>query len=442
MSQNTSGITLEQRIKELEYENAALKQDIVKLKNSRSTDTSLFSTPADFNEIEINERMAQAQKLESLGTLAGGIAHDFNNMLFPILLNAELLLLKSSAYDNETKESLTQIYENALQAKELVHQILNFSRHKKIEREPLQIQNCINTALMLMKSGIPRNVSIKKNVDPNTPYVVADPTQLHQIIMNLVSNSVHAMGESGGVINVSLMPVNVSQSDANDGVKPGNYICLSVSDTGSGMSKEVMSHIFEPFYSTKGKENGTGIGLSVVYSIIKDMNGDIKVHSQLGKGTEFKLYFPEFSEKRLVSRLQTPAINEKIDVVHQIHILFVDDEDTILKVAKSILNRLGCRTTTMIDPVAALARFKKEPLTYNLVITDLYMPQMNGDCLAEKIKEIRPDIPIFLCTGFSDDITLDMMAQKGIRAVLSKPISIAEISDKIEKFLNTKISVT
>lgn len=567
MSQKASYNSLEQRIKELEVENATLKQDIVTLKNSRTINTSFGSTPADFavvinqkienerklllvaveqcpetvyittsegiieylnpafekrtgfsreecigkdismfrsskydsqfninlratissgriwsghaefkrkgkspcimdiiissvrdkngaitnyvgvqqnssNEIEINEKMAQAQKLEALGTLAGGIAHDFNNMLFPIIANAELLLLKNSAYDNETKEILTQVYESALQAKELVQQILNFSRHKKIERQPLQIQNCINTVLMLMKSGIPRNISIKKNVDPSCPPVIADPTQLHQIIMNLVSNGVHAIGETGGVIKISLMPVNVSQSDSNGGVKPGNYICLSVSDTGGGMSKEVMNHIFEPFYTTRGNENGTGMGLSVVYGIVKDMDGGIKVDSRLGKGSEFRLYFPNFSEKSVASKLfHTPALNDVIDIKYQIHVLFVDDEDIILKVAKSMLDRLGCQTTTMTDPLEALARFRKEPLTYDLVVTDLYMPHMNGDCLAENIRKIRLDTPIFLCTGFSDDITLDMMAQKGIRAVLSKPPSIKEMSDKIGKIFQSKTSV-
>jgi len=567
MSQKASYNSLEQRIKELELENATLKQDIATLKNSRTIDTNFGSTPADFaivinqkiererelllaaveqfsetvyitnsegiieylnpafenltgfsreecigkdicmfrgskhdsqfninlqstissgrvwrghaefkrkdnslftmdtiissvrdkngvitnyvgvqrnssNEIELNEKMAQVQKLEALGTLAGGIAHDFNNMLFPILTNAEILLLKNSAYDNETKEILTQIYESALQAKELVQQILNFSRHKKIERQPLQIQNCINTVLMLMKSGIPRNISIKKNVDPSCPPVIADPTQLHQIIMNLVSNGVHAIGETGGVIKISLMSVNVSQSDSNGGVKPGNYICLSVSDTGGGMPKEVMNQIFEQFYTTRGSENGTGMGLSVVYGIVKDMDGEIKVHSRLGKGSEFKLYFPNFSEKSVSSRrFYTPALNDVIDIKYQIHVLFVDDEDIILKVAKSMLDRLGCRTTTMTDPLEALARFRKEPLTYDLVVTDLYMPHMNGDCLAENIRKIRPDTPIFLCTGFSDDITLDMMAQKGIRAVLSKPPSIKEMSDKIGKIFQSKTSV-
>ena len=394
------------------------------------------------NETEINEKMAQVQKLESLGTLAGGIAHDFNNMLFPILGNTELLLLKSSAYDNETKERLTQVYESALQAKELVRQILNFSRHKKIERQPLEIQNCINTVLKLMQSGIPRDISIKKNIDPSCPPVIADPTQLHQIIMNLVSNGVHAMGKAGGVIEISLMPVNVSQSGSNGGIKPGDYICLSVSDTGTGMSKEVMSRIFEPFYTTKGDEDGTGMGLSVVYGIVKDMDGGINVHSELGKGSEFKLYFPELMENSVASQRHTSALNKRSDIKDQIHVLFVDDEDIILKVAKSMLDRLGCLSTTMADPLAALARFKEEPLKYELVITDLYMPHMNGNCLAENIKEIRPDIPIFLCTGFSDDITLDVMAQAGISDVLSKPLSIKEVSDKIEKILNPKMLVT
>jgi len=394
------------------------------------------------NESQIKEKKAQAQKLESLGILAGGIAHDFNNMLVPILGNAEILLLNNAAYDNKTKECLTQLYESALQAKELVRQIFNFSRHKKIERQPLQIQSCVNTVLKLMKSGIPRNISIKEVMDPSCPPVIADTTQLHQIIMNLVSNGVHAMDKTGGVIKISLMPVNVSQSDSNGGVKPGNYICLSVSDTGVGMSKEVMNHIFEPFYTTRGDEDGTGMGLSVVYGIVKDMNGGIKVQSRLGEGSEFRLYFPELMKKSVASRLYTPALNEGTDIEYQIHILFVDDEDIILKVAKSMLNRLGCRTTTMRDSLAALARFKKEPSTYDLVITDLYMPHMNGDCLTKNIKAVRPDIPVFLCTGFSDDITLDMMAQIGIRAVLSKPLSLNEISDKIGKVLKSNISVT
>jgi PAS domain S-box-containing protein len=392
------------------------------------------------NETEINEKIAQAQKLESLGTLAGGVAHDLNNMLFPILGNAELLLIKSVAFDNETKENLTQLYESALQAKELVQQILNFSRRKKIKRRPLQIQNSIDTVLKLMRSGIPRNISVEKDVEPNCPPVIADPTQLHQIIMNLISNGVHAMGKTGGVINVSLRPVTVTQSDDSNGVKPGNYICLSVCDTGEGMSKEVMRHIFEPFYTTKGNENGTGMGLSVVYGIVKDMAGSIKVDSQPGKGSRFRLYFTQVLERKIKSGIQPTVLKGKTDIKYGINVLFVDDEDMILKVAKSILEHLGCRTTAMTDPLAALACFERDPLIYDLVITDLYMAHMNGDRLAENIRELHPDIPIFLCTGFSQDITLDMMAQTGFKAVLAKPLSIKEMSDKIGKFFEPKTS--
>ncbi len=244
------------------------------------------------NEMEMNEKMAQIQKIGSLGTLAGGIAHDLNNMLTPIIGHSEVLLLNSAAYDNKTKESLTQVYESALQAKELVRQILNFSRNKKIERQSLQIQNSINTVLKLMKSGIPCNISIKKIIDPSTAPIIADPTQIHQIIMNLISNGVHAMGNTGGILQISLMPVTVSKFDPGSRIKPGNYICLSVSDSGAGMPEEVMTHIFEPFYTTKGNGKGTGMGLSVVYGIVKDMDGDIKVNSRLGKGSEFKIYFP------------------------------------------------------------------------------------------------------------------------------------------------------
>lgn len=393
------------------------------------------------NETKINEKMAQAQKLESLGTLAGGVAHDLNNMLFPVLGNAELLILKSVAFDDETKENLTQLYESALQAKELVQQILNFSRHKKVKRRPLQIQNSIDTVLKLMKSGIPRNISIEKDIEPNCPPAIADPTQLHQVIMNLISNGVHAMGKTGGVINVSLKPVTVPQTDAGAGVNPGHYICLSVSDTGEGMSKEVMKRIFEPFYTTKGNENGTGMGLSVVYGIVKDMAGGIKVDSQPGQGSRFRLYFPQVLGRNIASGLQAAVLKKKAGIKYEINVLFVDDEEIILKVAKSMLDRLGCRTTTMTDPLAALRSFEQKPSTYDLVITDLYMAHMNGDRLAENIRELRPDIPIFLCTGFSQDITLDMMAQTGFKAVLSKPLSIKEISDKIGKFFEPKTAL-
>jgi len=390
------------------------------------------------NETKINEKMAQAQKLESLGTLAGGVAHDLNNMLFPILGNAELLILKSVAFDNDTKENLTQLYESALQAKELVQQILNFSRDKKIQRRPLQIQNSIDTVIKLMRSGIPRNISIEKEVEPDCPPVTADPTQLHQIIMNLISNGVHAMGKTGGVITVSLKPVTVSRSDVGGRVKPGNYICLSVCDTGEGMSKDVMKRIFEPFYTTKGNENGTGMGLSVVYGIVEDMAGCIKVESQPGKGTRCRLYFPQVFAPKIESGHQAAVLKNRTAVKYGIHVLFVDDEDIILKVAKSMLDRLGCSTTTMTDPLAALASFERDPLTYDLVITDLYMAHMNGDRLAENIRELRPDVPIFLCTGFSQDITLDMMAQTGFKAVLAKPLYIKELSDKIAKFFEPK----
>jgi len=394
------------------------------------------------NEIEINEKIARIQKFESLGTLAGGMVHDLNNMLLPILGNSELLLLDSSAHSDETRECLEQIFECALQAKDLVQQVLTFSRHKKIERHPLQIQSKIDTVLKLMKPGIPRNISIEKYVDPGCPAIVADSTQIHQIIINLISNGVHAMADTGGVIKISLMPVNVSQSGSHGEVKPGKYTCLNISDTGTGMSKEVKKHIFEPFYTTKTNGKGTGMGLSVVYGIVKDMDGGITVHSRPGKGSEFKIYFPTHSAKNLAEKADIFLTNERTGIKNLLHVLFVDDEDIILKVAKSMLDRLGCRATTMTDPLAALARFKKDPLAYDLVITDMYMPHMNGDCLAQSIKAIRTDIPVFICTGFSNDISSDMMVQTGIRAVLSKPLSIKEISDKIGEILKPKVSAT
>ena len=387
------------------------------------------------NEIEIYEKIAQIQKIESLGTLAGGMVHDLNNMLFPILGNTEILLMDSSVHSPKTIEILEQIYESALQAKELVQQVLTFSRHKKIERYPLHIQDSIDIVLKLMKHGIPRSVSIEKDIDSSSPPVIADPTQIHQIIMNLVSNGLHAMDKAGGVIKISLVPENVDGTGEHDTIRPGNYICLSVSDTGAGMSKEVMNHIFEPFYTTRANGQGTGMGLSVVSGIVKDMGGGIKVYSRLKEGSEFRIYFPCGSIKDIVEQPQPREIKKKISLDRQHQVLFVDDEDVILKVATSMLERLNCHTTTMTDPLDALAHFQENPLGYDLVITDMYMPHMNGDNLAESIREIRPDIPIFFCTGFSDDITVDMISRLGVSAVLAKPLSIKELSDKIEPFL-------
>ncbi|WP_321493284.1 PAS domain S-box protein [uncultured Desulfobacter sp.] len=393
------------------------------------------------NEIKINEKIARIQKVESLGTLTGGMVHDLNNMLLPILGNTELMLLGRSVHSDATIEMLEQIYESALQAKDLVHQVQSFYRHKKIERHPLQIQNSIDTVLKLMRYGIPSNISIKKVVDPNCPSILGDSTQIHQIILNLVSNGIHAVGKTHGVIKISLMPVHVHDADTNDGVKPGNYICLSVSDTGAGMSTQVMKHIFEPFFTTKGSEKGTGMGLAVVYGAVKEMRGSIRVSSRLGKGSEFRIYFPYHSQKCCTPKIHTLAGNEVTDSEERINVLFVDDEELILKVAKSMLDRLGCHATLMADPLTALAHFEKESTAYDLVITDMYMPPMNGDCLAKHIRAIHRDIPIFFCTGFSNDITLDMMKRIGIKAVLSKPLSIKEISDKIQRILKPAHSV-
>lgn len=413
---------------------------ISSVKDKNGTITNYVGVQRDIsNEIEINEKIAKLQKFESLGTLAGGMVHDLNNMLFPILGNAEVLLLDASAYSSETKEILEQIYESALQAKDLVQQVLAFSRHKKIERRPLLIQNSIYTVLKLMRFGIPGNISIEKAVDPNCPLIIADSTQIHQVIMNLISNSIHAIDNKGGVIKISLIPEKIGRFDSDAGIKPGNYICLSVSDTGAGMSTEAINHIFEPFYTTKGNGKGTGMGLSVVYGIINDMDGGIKVYSRPGKGSEFKIYFPSPLGKHINAPSYKVAVDDKTGTGEHINVLFVDDEDIILKVAKSMLDRLGCHTVAMPDPLEALAHFKKEPFTYNLVITDMYMPHMTGDCLAENIREIRPDIPIFFCTGFSNDITLDMMVRLGISSVLSKPLSIKEISDKLKETLNAEI---
>ncbi len=393
------------------------------------------------NEIEMGEKIAQAQKIESIGTLAGGIAHDFNNMLFPILGHAEILLQEIPAHDLLVRDSLQQIYESAVRAKDLVQQILTFSRRKKEVRSPLLIQTAIEDVLKLMSSSIPRYITVETEVDQNTPQVYADPIQMHQVIMNLITNSVQAMPRDSGTIKLSLMPVRVSQSGTTIRIKPGKYACLMVSDTGSGMPRDVMKKIFEPFFTTKGEDMGTGMGLSVVYGIIKDMGGGIKVHSRPGKGSEFHIYLPAYQGEATDSQSvdMIPSCQEVLQT--RIHALYVDDEPPILKIAGAILDRLGCHVTTMDSPLEALDCFKKDPFKFDLVITDMYMEQMNGNRLCEKLLAIRSDIPVFLCTGFSEDITCDMMAASGIKGVLSKPLIIKEFSDTIDKILDDRQNV-
>ena len=384
------------------------------------------------DEIKMKEKLQQSQKMEAIGTLAGGIAHDFNNILFPIVGHTEMLL-EDSPEDSPFRSSLTEIYTGALRARDLVHQILAFARQEKNELKLMKMQPIIKEALKLLRSTIPTTISIGRNIQSDCGPVTADPTQIHQIIMNLATNAYHAMEKNGGELKVNLKEIELSEDDRiNPDMVPGRYACLSVADTGTGMNKEVISRIFDPFFTTKGQGKGTGMGLSVVHGIVTAMKGAIQVYSEPGKGTEFHVYLPvvkNVSEKNeSFANGPIPGGCEKI--------LLVDDEEAIVTMEKQILERLGYQITSRTSSIEALEAFRAGPDKFDLVITDMAMPHMPGDKLAVELIRIRPRIPILLCTGFSESMSEDKIKNLGIRGFVLKPIIIKDLARKIREALD------
>jgi len=388
------------------------------------------------NEMAERKKMAdslqQARKMESIGTLAGGIAHDFNNILFPIIGHAELLI-GDIPKDSPYQLSINEIYSGALRARALVKQILMFSRQESHEQKLMKIQVIVKEALNLIRSSIPATIDMKLDIDDDCGIIKADPTQIHQIIMNLATNAYHAMQETGGELKVSLREIELHQKDVIDqDIIPGSYICLIVSDTGIGMDHDLKQKIFDPFYTTKEQGKGSGMGLSVVHGIVKGIGGTIIVDSEPGKGSKFKVYFPKeegaFEELGVQAKVDFQKGSERI--------LLVDDEESVIIIVREILQRLGYQVTTYNDSNNALAFFRKEPERFDMVITDMEMPGLTGDKLSAELVQIRPGIPILLCTGFSEAISEQKATTLGIKGFLMKPIVIKDLSEKIREVLD------
>ncbi len=383
---------------------------------------------------KLESQLLQTQKMQSIGTLAGGIAHDFNNILFPILGHAEMLLLDVTE-DNPFRDSLNQIYTGAMRASELVKQILTFSRQEKGKLKLMKMQPIIKEALKLIRSTIPTTIAIKQDISPGCDVINADPTQIHQIVMNLCTNAYHAMEDAVGELKVSLNEVELGGLDqVNPDMATGVYACLTVADTGKGMDKNLTDKIFDPFFTTKEKGKGTGMGLSVVHGIVTSMNGAIQVYSEPGKGTVFNVYLPV--EKSLS---EEQVIDSKVEIQRGTEqILLVDDEDAIIAMEKLMLERLGYQVTSRTSSIKALEAFRDNPEKFDLVITDMAMPNMPGDKLSAKLTKIRPDIPVLLCTGFSEAMSEDKAASLGINGFLFKPIVMKDLSQKIREVLDKK----
>jgi PAS domain S-box-containing protein len=385
-------------------------------------------------EIRLQQHLRQMQKMEALGTLAGGIAHDFNNILNPIFINVEQALFDAPA-DSPMRQSLQLALEAAERGKNLVKQIITFSRQKEQERKPLKTEPLIKEALKFLRASLPRTVEIRENIKKETGFILADPTQIHQVVMNLCSNAAYAMQEKGGVLEVSLAEVDVDSEMAlrNPDLKPGPYLRLTATDTGAGMAREVMERAFDPFFTTKKPGEGSGMGLAVVHGIVKLCRGAITFYSEVGKGSTFNIFFP-----RVDAEASPLEISLRPITTGQGRILLVDDEQSQVQSIRNILVRLGYTVVAKTDSVETLDLFRKDPLAFDLVITDQTMPQITGIRLAEELLRIRPDIPIILCTGFSETVDANEAQAVGIRQFLMKPFSIREIGETIGQALEKK----
>jgi PAS domain S-box-containing protein len=383
------------------------------------------------HEVRLQDHLRQAQKMEALGTLAGGIAHDINNILNPIFINTELVLM-DAALDQVARRDLETVLKAAERGRDLVKQIITFSRQKEKERKPAKVGPVIKEALKFLRSSLPVTIEIRQRIDPETGFIMADPSQIHQVVMNLCNNAAYAMQERGGVLDVSLTEVEVDRDMAmrHPDLKMGPYLRLIVGDTGTGMAPEVMERAFDPFFTTKKHGEGSGMGLALVHGIVKDYNGAVTVYSEVGKGTTFNIFFP---------RTLTPEVRPKGEDEGLLKgtecILLVDDEKSQAQSIRNMLNRLGYHVTVKTEAEQALAAFSKEPGRFDLVITDQIMPKLTGVQLAARFLEIRPGLPILLCTGFSEQVDADGARAIGIRGFLMKPFSIREMARAIKAAL-------
>ncbi len=385
---------------------------------------------AEEEKVKLESQLRQAQKMEAIGTLAGGIAHDFNNILSPIIMYTEITLRASK--DENLRPYLEQVLKSSRRASDLVKQILSISRQTEQKRIFMQLGPIVKESLKLLRASFPSTIEIRQDITAEGDWILADPTEIYQVVMNLCTNAAHAMADKDGILEVSLDTVDLEEERpayANN-IKPGAYVRLAIRDTGYGMSPEVIERIFEPYFTTKELGQGTGLGLALVHSIVQTSNGSITISSEPGQGSTFSVYLPKID-------VEEDSEGEALQPIPagKGRLLMVDDEVDIVNAAKIILEQSGYEVVTFTNSLEAWETFQDEPGKFDLIISDLTMPRMTGLELAKNILTIRPQMPVIICTGFSESITSEMAKELGIREVILKPIIPQHLTETIGQIL-------
>ena len=385
---------------------------------------------AEAEKAKLASQLLQAQKMEAIGRLAGGIAHDFNNILSPIIMYTEIAL-RDTASVNPIRPYLEQVLKSSMRASDLVKQILAISRQTEHQRIVLQLSPIVKEVLKLLRASFPATIEIRNHLASEADWILADPTEIYQVVMNLCTNAAHALPENGGVIEVGVEKVDIVQEQRGYKTNIKKYIKLSVHDTGQGMTPQVLERIFEPYFTTKAIGQGTGLGLAMVHSIVQSYGGDITVLSQPGEGTTFQVFFPLASWQEV----EEPEFPAPIPTGAE-RLLLVDDEADIVAAAKIMLEQIGYTVQGFTDSQEALTTFTASPEAFDLVITDQTMPHFLGAELAKEILKLRPNIPVILCTGYSEAITPEKAKAAGIRALIMKPFIPRQLAETIRRVLD------
>ncbi|MBC8391948.1 MAG: PAS domain S-box protein [Deltaproteobacteria bacterium] len=382
----------------------------------------------------LEEQLVQSQKMEAIGTLSGGIAHEFNNILGIMLGNTELALMDVPEL-NPIHDNLREVKKACLRAKDVVRQILSFSRRTEQELRSEKIGHIVKESINFLRSSIPSTIEIRQKIVSDKDIVLTDSTQINQVLINLCTNAFHAMGKEGGILEIKLdnMVIDAQTLSQYPGLKQGRYVKLSVSDTGRGIEPEIIDRIFDPYFTTKEVGKGTGMGLTVVHGIVTNHGGTITVSSEPEKGSSFHVLLPVVEKEVITEEVSVESLPTGDE-----SILFVDDDPSIIAIGRRALERLGYQVVEKTSSIDALELFKLKPKEFDLVITDMTMPNMTGDKLAGELMKIRSDIPIILCTGYSEHISEEKAKEIGIRCFVMKPLVMRDLANTIRKVLDTK----